>query len=84
MELEYKLNPQWVTHGGYMVDDPLDQDVAVDGRTRQQNVYGNVMYIHSRYLQIGFEVAQLWAGFKGESRADNQAWVLQNKIIFVF
>jgi hypothetical protein len=84
MELEYKITPQWITHAGYMVDDPLDRDVAIDGRTRQQNVYGNVLYVHNRYVQVGFEVARLWAGFKGTSRDDNQAWVLHNKIIFTF
>lgn len=84
VELEYKLDPKWVTHAGYMVDDPLDRDVAADARTRQQNVYGNVMYIHNRYLQVGFEVARLWAGFKGTDRDDNQAWVFHNKIIFSF
>lgn len=84
IELEYKLNSQWITHAGYMIDNPLDRDVATDNRTYQQNVYGNVMYIHNRYVQVGLEVAQLWAGFQGTNREDNQAWVLQNKIIFTF
>ncbi|MEZ6139757.1 MAG: hypothetical protein R3B84_04215 [Zavarzinella sp.] len=83
-EVEYKFHPQWVTHGGFMIDDALDRDVAIDGRTRQQNAYGNIMYIHNRYLQIGAEVARLWAGFKGDNRLDNQAWVFQTKFIFTF
>jgi hypothetical protein len=73
-----------VTHAGYMIDDPLDRDVAEGGRTRQHNAYGNVMYVHNRYLQIEFEVAHLWAGFKGTTNQDNEAWVFQNKIIFTF
>lgn len=84
VELEYRPSAKWVTHAGYMIDDPLDRDVVIDNRTRQQNVYGNVMYIHGRYLQVGFEVARLWAGFKGTAREDNSAWVFQNKIIFTF
>lgn len=84
LELEYKLTSQWIAHGGFMIDDPLDQDVAIDNRTYQQNAYSNLMYIHSRYLQVGFELAHLWVGFKGTEREDNEAWVVQNKIIFTF
>lgn len=84
VELEYKLTPQWIAHGGFMIDDPLNEDVPIDGRTYQQNAYGNLMYVRNRYLQIGFEVAHLWAGFQGTSREDNQAWVVQNKMIFTF
>lgn len=67
-----------------MIDDPLDRDVANDNRTYQQNAYGNVMYIHNRYLQVGFEVARVGVGFKGVTREDNRAWVFHNKIIFTF
>jgi hypothetical protein len=49
-ELEYKFTPKWVAHGGFMIDDPLDRDVPIDGYTRQQNTYANVMYIHNRYF----------------------------------
>lgn len=84
LELEYKVTPQWITHAGWMVDDPLDRDVAIDNRTRQQNVYSNVLYVPNRYMQIGFEVAHLWAGFKGDNREDNEAWVFQNKMVFTF
>lgn len=83
-ELEYKLTSKWITHAGFMIDDPLDRDVADDGRTRQQNAYGNVMYVHNRYFQVGFEVAKLWAGFKGTTRNDNEAWVFHNKVTFTF
>lgn len=84
LELEYKLTDQWIAHGGSMIDNPLDKDVASDNRTYQQNAYSNLMYIHSRYLQVGFELAHLWAGFKGTTQEDNKAWVVQNKIIFTF
>jgi hypothetical protein len=84
IELECKFTPQWIAHAGFMIDNPLNRHVPVDGRTYQQSAYSNLMYVHSRYLQIGFEVAHLWAGFQGTSREDNQAWVFQNKIIFTF
>lgn len=84
IELERKFTPQWIAHTGMMIDDPLDRDVPIDGRTYQQNAYGNVMYIRNRYLQIGIEIAHLWAGFRGTDREDNQAWVFQNKMIFTF
>jgi hypothetical protein len=83
-ELECKLTPQWIAHGGFMIDNPLNRDVPIDGRTYQQSTYGNVMYVHNRYFQIGFEIAHLWAGFQGTTREDNQAWVFHNKIIFTF
>lgn len=84
VELEYRPSPKWVTHAGFMIDDPLDRDVPPDGRTFQQNAYGNVMYIHNRYLQVGLEFAQLWVGFKSLDRQDNSAFVVQNKIILTF
>ncbi len=84
IETEYKFTNQWITHTGIMMDNPLNRDVAIDGRTWQQNAYANIMYVHNRYLQVGFEVAQLWAGFQGSSRDDNQAWVFHNKITFTF
>lgn len=84
VELECKFTPQWITHGGFMIDDPLDRDVANGSRTFQQNTYGNLMYVHNRYLQVGFEVASLRVGFLGDERADNRAWVFQNKIVFTF
>jgi hypothetical protein len=84
VELEYKLTPKWITHAGYMMDNPLDRDVPLSGRVRQHNIYGNVMYVHSRYLQVGFEVARLQSGFKNPINGDNEAWVFHNKIIFTF
>jgi hypothetical protein len=84
IELECKSTPQWIAHTGFMIDDPLNKDVPIDGRTYQQNAYGNLMYVRNRYLQIGVEVAHLWAGFQGTARQDNQAWVFQNKMIFTF
>lgn len=84
IELECKFTPQWIAHTGFMIDDPVNKDVPIDGRTYQQNAYGNLMYVRNRYLQIGFEVAHLWAGFQGTAREDNQAWVFQNKMIFTF
>ncbi|MBL8818414.1 MAG: hypothetical protein JNL58_20475 [Planctomyces sp.] len=83
-ELEYKVTQKWITHGGFMIDDPVDSDVATDNRTRQQNAYGNIMYVHNRYLSVGFEVAHLWADFQGDNYEDNEAWVFHNKIIFTF
>lgn len=50
----------------------------------QQNLYTNLMYVHSRYLQVGLEFAQLQSGFKNPINGDNEAWVFQNKIIFKF
>jgi len=84
LEVEYKWNPQWIAHAGFMIDDPLDQDVSVDSRTYQRNAYSNLMYVHNRYFQVGFELAHLGVGFKGPDQADNKAWVIQNKILFTF
>ncbi len=67
LDAQYKCAPKWITHGGFMIDSPLDRDVPLSGRTYQQNAYSNIMYIHSRYLQIGCEVAHLWSGFKNRS-----------------
>jgi hypothetical protein len=83
-EVEYKVTKQWITHGGYMIDDPLDQDVPLSGRTRQNNAYTNVMYVHNRYLQIGLEVARVSSDFKNPVNGDNDAWVVHNKIILTF
>lgn len=84
IEAEYKINQKWIPHIGFMIDDPLDRDVPLTGRTRQQNAYSNIMYVHSRYLQAGFEVAHLKAGFQNPANGDNEAWVMHSKIILTF
>lgn len=84
IELEYKPSDQWVYHVGFMHDNPKDEDVSLSGRTYQQNLYSNVMYIHNRFLQVGFEVAHLQSGFKNPINGDNEAWVLHNKVIMAF
>ena len=83
-ELEYKFTRKWLTHGGFMIDDPLDKDVALSGRTQQKNIYGNLMYVHSRYLQVGFEIARVSSDFKNPVNGDNEAFVFHNKIILTF
>jgi hypothetical protein len=45
VELQYKPLPKWIFHAGCMIDDPLDRDVSLAGRVRQQNIYSNVMYL---------------------------------------
>lgn len=84
VELEYKLTSKLISHVGFMIDDPMDQDVPLSGRVRQQNAYTNLMYVHSRYFQIGCELAHLWSAFKNPVNGDNEAWVLQNKMVFTF
>jgi hypothetical protein len=84
LELQLKPKAKWLFHAGFMIDDPLDQDVPLSGRVRQQNAYTNLMYVRNRYFQIGWELAHLWSGFKNPINGDNEAWVLQNKIVFSF
>lgn len=84
IELEYKPSAKWVYHVGFMHDNPIDDDVPLSGRTYQQNLYSNAMYVHNRFLQVGFEVAHLQSGFKNPINGDNEAWVLQNKVIMAF
>lgn len=84
IELEYKPSAHWVYHVGFMHDNPIDEDVPLSGRTYQQNLYSNAMYVHNRFLQVGFEVAHLQSGFKNPINGDNEAWVLQNKVIMAF
>lgn len=84
VEAEYKFTPKWIYHIGFMHDNPLDRVVPLAGRTYQQNLYTNLMYVHNRYLQVGFEFAQLQSGFKNPVNGDNEAWVVQNKLIFTF
>lgn len=84
VELEYKATPQWIYHVGFMHDNPIDEDVPLSGRTYQQNLYSNMMYVYNRYLQVGFEVAHLQSGFKNPINGDNEAWVAQNKITMSF
>jgi hypothetical protein len=84
VELQYKPLPKWIFHAGCMIDDPLDRDVSLAGRVRQQNIYSNVMYLPSRYVQIGFEIAHLSSGFKNPINGDNEAWVFHNKFTLTF
>jgi hypothetical protein len=84
VELQYKPLPKWIFHAGCMIDDPLDRDVSLAGRVRQQNIYSNVIYLPSRYVQIGFEIAHLSSGFKNPINGDNEAWVFHNKCTLTF
>jgi hypothetical protein len=84
VELEFKATPQWVYHAGFMHDNPIDRDVPLSGRTYQQNLYNNIMYVHNRYLQIGLELAHVQSGFANPVNGDNEAWVLHTKMIMNF
>ena len=84
IEAEYRLNSKWIYHLGFMHDNPLDRSVPLAGRTYQQNLYTNRLYVLNRYLQIGLEFAQLQSGFRNPINGDNEAWVVQNKLIFTF
>ena len=84
LEMQFKPKDKWLFHAGFMIDDPLDQDVPLSGRVRQQNAYTNLMYVRNRYFQIGLELAHLWSGFKNPINGDNEAWVVHNKMVFSF
>ncbi|NUQ65375.1 MAG: hypothetical protein HUU20_23150 [Pirellulales bacterium] len=55
-EVWYDWSKRLHSHVGYGVDDPLNEDIAVGGRTYNQFIFGNIIIDVTQKLIFGFEV----------------------------
>ena len=60
VQVTQQLGPRWTLHTGFGTDDPFDQDLAVDERQTNQQVFGNVLFRIIGGLRVGFELSW-WA-----------------------
>lgn len=56
LEAWYDLTPRLHTHAGYGIDDPLDVDVAANGRTYNHFIFANTSFDMTKKLNVGLEV----------------------------
>ena len=83
MEVWYDWSPQWHSHVGYCIDDPLNSDISAGGRTYNQAYFGNIIYDVTKQFKLGLE-ASSWrtlyngkdAGRSSPHRVHGPVWIL--------
>jgi hypothetical protein len=65
LEVWYYWTPQWHSHVGYTLDDPLDREIPTNGRTYNSAIWGNLCYDVTKQFTCGLEVSQWRTLFKG-------------------
>ena len=55
LELFAYITPCLHSHCGYAVDDPLDRDVAANGRLRNETYFANLLWDLNATFRLGFE-----------------------------
>lgn len=70
---ELRLTPSefYSLHGGVSVDDPLDQDLGVGGRTRNRAGYIGTRFNASHNLMIGLDYLRWLTDYKGQRPGQN-------------
>lgn len=72
-ELAYKVSKQWTLYPGYTVDDPVDEDVAVRGRTRNRAFYIGNRITPGGPITFGLDYLRWRTDYKGlETGIDNR------------
>lgn len=69
-ELYYYWTCRLHSHVAYGVDDPIDNDIAVGGRTYNQFYFANIMYDVTKKFRLGLEVGQLKTLYNGLNPGD--------------
>jgi hypothetical protein len=70
---ELRLTPSefYSLHGGVSVDDPLDQDLGVGGRTRNRAGFVGARFNASHNLMIGLDYLRWLTDYKGQRPGQN-------------
>jgi hypothetical protein len=58
------------SHIGYGIDDPVDRDIAVLGRTRNSTIFANVLWDWNQTFRLGFEFT--WRETDYKTLRDNE------------
>jgi hypothetical protein len=70
-ELRLTPNEFYSLHGGVSVDDPLDRDLGVGGRTRNRAGYFGGRFNASHNLMIGLDYLRWLTDYKGQRPGQN-------------
>jgi hypothetical protein len=65
IELYHYITPQWHSHVGYCIDDPLDREIPTGGRTYNQAIFGNLIYDVTKQFSLGLEVGSWRTLYQG-------------------
>lgn len=72
-ELAYRVSKQWTLYPGYTVDDPVDEDVAARGRTRNRTFYVGNRITPGGPVTFGLDYLRWRTDYKGLARGvDNR------------
>jgi hypothetical protein len=81
-EVYYYLTPCLHTHWGAGVDNPIDRDLAASQITRNQTVFGNLIWDITRQLRVGFEAT--WRETNYVLLRDNEGVGLHTQVQWAF
>lgn len=71
IELYHYITTKWHSHVGYCIDDPLDREIPVNGRTYNQVLFGNLIYDVTKQFSLGLEVGSWRTLYQGEQAGES-------------
>jgi hypothetical protein len=71
LEIWYDWTPQWHSHVGYTIDDPLNSDIPAGGRTYNQAYWGNLIYDVTKQFNCGLEVSSWRTLYNGKTPGES-------------
>ena len=71
MEVWYDWTPKWHSHVGYCIDDPLDSDISLGGRTYNQAYFGNIIYDVTKQFNCGLEASSWRTLYNGKTPGES-------------
>jgi hypothetical protein len=75
-ELKFRLSRYLSVHPGFSLDDPLDTDLSVGGRTRNRTLYLASRISISEQFQIGLDYLRWKTSYKGSLPGSDNRWNL--------
>ncbi|HEY4759676.1 MAG TPA: hypothetical protein VIH42_03770 [Thermoguttaceae bacterium] len=71
MEVWYYWTPQWHSHVGYTIDDPLNSDIPAGGRTYNHAYWGNLIYDVTKQFTCGLEASSWRTLYDGKTPGES-------------
>jgi hypothetical protein len=82
LELFTYLTPCLHSHFGYAIDDPLDRDIAVGGRLRNDTYFANLLWDLNATFRVGFEFTYRETAYRGLPDNEGAAFHTQFQWLF--
>ncbi len=83
-EAWFYLTPKLHTHWGGGIDAPLQGDVGINQRQRNQFVFGNLIWDVNRSLQLGFEVSRYATDWNLINIPSTHAYIFHTRVALKF